>query len=114
MALSVIAGENRFERENPLLGLSDRSIQGTVTDANTTLPIEGATIMVKGTSIGTTTNSQGKFSLTVPDNSKILVISSVGYTSVETPINSNSVRNIADFLQLLSIWTLNILDLIKF
>lgn len=89
LTINTIAGMGSIGRENS----PDRSIRGTVIDANTTLPIEGATIMVKGTSIGTTTNSRGEFSLDVPDNSKILIISSVGYTSVEVAIsNSISVK----------------------
>src|SRR5687768_179268 len=67
----------------------DITIQGTVNDANTSLPIEGVTITVKGTTIATKTNSRGEFILTAPDNSNTLVITSIGYIATEVPISGS-------------------------
>lgn len=50
------------------------------------LAVEGVSVMVKNTNTGTTTNSLGEFSITVPDEGAILVISSVGYQSQEVVV----------------------------
>jgi TonB-linked SusC/RagA family outer membrane protein len=47
-------------------------------------------ITVKGTRIGTTTDNNGSFSLSVPSNAKVLMISSVGYQNQEIPIEGRS------------------------
>jgi TonB-dependent SusC/RagA subfamily outer membrane receptor len=57
-------------------------IMGKVIDAKDGLPIIGVVISVKGSSIGTHTNSDGVFRLKVPVNST-LVLSFIGYNSVE-------------------------------
>ena len=46
----------------------------------------GATIKIKGTSLGTATNMEGKFELTVVDNFIALEISFVGYETVEVTV----------------------------
>jgi outer membrane receptor protein involved in Fe transport len=59
-----------------LLGQT-KTIRGKVTDA-TGSPIPNASIIIKGTNTGTTSNSDGIFSLTVSESSRALVISAVG------------------------------------
>ncbi|MFT3826787.1 MAG: TonB-dependent receptor [Chitinophagaceae bacterium] len=54
-----------------------RTISGTVRDAKGT-PVPNATVIVKGTNVGTSTKVDGTFSLSVPASAKTLVISSVG------------------------------------
>ncbi len=53
------------------------------------LPLSGASIRVKGSSAGTSTNADGRFSITAPDGA-VLVISSVGYITVERSVNGIS------------------------
>ncbi len=55
---------------------------GTITDAETGEPLVGAQVMVKGTSIGTTTDQNGVFSLKV-DTGATLVITYIGYQTKE-------------------------------
>lgn len=64
-------------------------LSNKVLDFNTLLPVESANIYIKGTTIGTISNVDGKFSLIVPNQHKsdTLVISSIGYKSFKTPIN---------------------------
>ena len=50
-------------------------VTGTVTSGDDGEPIIGATILVKGTNIGTITDLDGNFSLDVPEKNKILQIS---------------------------------------
>lgn len=49
-------------------------------------PVFGASVAVKSTTVATTTSAEGFFSLTVPANKKILVISYVGYETVEVNV----------------------------
>lgn len=61
----------------------DLHVSGTVKSSEDGLPIPGATILVKGTSIGTVTDIDGHYSLSVPENHKTLVFSYVGMTTKE-------------------------------
>jgi iron complex outermembrane receptor protein len=71
----------------------DRTVTGIVTDQNDNSPLAGVNVVVKSTSIGTSTDSQGKFVLQVPASAPTLVISFIGYTTQEIPIPpSNEVR----------------------
>ena len=65
------------------------NISGVIRDAETGETIPTASIFVKGTSIGVTSNIDGEFELTVPDNSEILVFRFVGYKELEIPITGN-------------------------
>lgn len=71
-----------------------KKITGVITDSNGE-PIIGATVLVKGTSVGAATNVDGKFSLDVPSNGKTLVVSYIGYDAQEVPITSSNQYNIA-------------------
>ncbi len=68
------------------------TITGEVKDKDgITLP--GVSIKIKGTTMGTTTDLNGKYTLTVPDNSGILVFTYIGYTSQEVPIGNRTSIN---------------------
>jgi hypothetical protein len=58
------------------------AVNGLVTDEEGA-PLPGVNVVVKGTSIGTITNMEGQFSITVPDEQSQLTFSSVGYISEE-------------------------------
>jgi len=72
-----------------------RTIEGTVTSADDGNPLPGVNISVKNTTIGTTTNLEGKYSLTVPDTSNTLVFSFVGYATQEESVNGRNVINVS-------------------
>ncbi|KAA2238787.1 SusC/RagA family TonB-linked outer membrane protein [Chitinophaga agrisoli] len=65
------------------------SLTGKVTDANGT-PLPGVTVILKGTSLGTTTDGDGRFSLPKVDIGKILVFSSIGFERRETTVKGKS------------------------
>lgn len=69
-----------------------QSISGTVKDEEG-IPLPGATILVKGTTNGTVTDLEGKFSIDVNENA-ILQISYVGYILQEVPVAGKSVFDI--------------------
>ena len=66
------------------------TVTGTVTDANDE-PLIGATVLVKGTSVGTSTDIDGKFSIAAAQG-KTLVVSYVGYTTQEVPVKGSTVN----------------------
>ena len=70
-------------------------ITGVVTDAEDGLSVPGVSVVVKGnTTIGTTTDIDGKYSLTIPSSAEALVFSFVGMKSQEAAINGRSVIDI--------------------
>ena len=68
-----------------LFALADKQISGVVLDAQDQ-PVIGASVMVKGTSIGTITDYDGEFILEVNDDAKVLVVSFVGMQTQEVAI----------------------------
>jgi TonB-dependent starch-binding outer membrane protein SusC len=79
-------------KEKPAENMETR-ISGKVTDENGKA-LSGASVQVKGTNIGTSTNQNGEFSITVPDGGSI-VISYVGYTSQEIEVAGKTTINIS-------------------
>ena len=71
-----------------LVSAQTRTASGTVTSADNGEPVIGASVLIKGSSQGTITNVNGKFSLTVPANAT-LVISSIGMISQEVAPATN-------------------------
>ncbi|MDO7848648.1 TonB-dependent receptor [Hymenobacter sp. M29] len=70
-----------------------RTVTGTIkSDSGETLP--GVTVIVKGTTIGATTNAAGEYSLNVPADATTLVISSIGYEKKEVPIGASGSVNV--------------------
>lgn len=69
------------------------SVSGSITDESQ-LPIPGANIVVKGTTLGTVTDGAGNFSMQASDGD-VLVVSYIGYTSEEITVNGNGPYNIS-------------------
>ena len=65
----------------------NRTITGKVTD-DKGQPVPNASVVVKGTNIGTTTNAQGVYSLAIPQNARTLSVSSIGLGEKEITISS--------------------------
>jgi len=72
-----------------------KTITGTVTDSEDGQPIPGVSIVVKGTTIGTITDANGKYSLSVPQDATDLIYSFVGMVTQDVPIQGRSVINIS-------------------
>ena len=68
----------------------NRSISGTVLDATLGDPVPGATVLIKGTTRGTATDLDGKFTLPLQAGDQVLVISFVGYLTQEVEIGNQS------------------------
>ncbi len=69
---------------------ADQTITGRVTDGSTGSGLPGVSVVVKGTSRGTTTDTDGNYRLTVPDQGVTLVFSFIGYATQEIAAGSRS------------------------
>ncbi|HBL74824.1 MAG: SusC/RagA family TonB-linked outer membrane protein [Bacteroidetes bacterium GWF2_42_66] len=69
-----------------------KEISGTVTSAGDGDPIPGVSVSVKGTSLGTITDFDGKYIIRVPQNAATLVFSFVGMKTSEMPISGTSMN----------------------
>ena len=72
------------------LWAQSREVSGTVAAAEDKTTLPGASIIIKGTTTGTTTDADGKFTLRVDDNSAVLQISSIGYTTQEITVGTQT------------------------
>lgn len=81
-----------------------RQIRGTVVEDGSGAPIPSAQIQVKGTTMGVLAESDGSFTLNVPDGDVVLAVRRVSYSPAEVPVpaNQNTVRIVLkkDVLQL--------------
>lgn len=68
----------------------EAEVSGTVVDAQSGEPLPGVNVVIKGTSTGTSTNTEGMYSLNVASLNDTLVFSFIGYQSNEVPINGRT------------------------
>ena len=90
ISVRQISKELRQENERVVV---QNTVSGIVTDENDQ-PLPGATILEKGTTNGTVTDIDGKFSLTVSQDA-ILSVSFVGFEAIDLPVNGRTTINIA-------------------
>lgn len=71
--------------------LNSTAIHGRVVDSITGAPLPFASVRIAGTAVGTATNSEGIFTLTIPANhqNEKLIISYVGYKNQEVTVNAS-------------------------
>ena len=67
--------------------VSGQQVSGVVTGAANLQPLAGATVMVKGTTLGTLTSTEGTFSLDVPQGLTTLVVTYLGYGTAEVEVS---------------------------
>lgn len=84
LAFCLIAGSSSAQR----------MVNGTVISSADNEPIPGASIQIKGTTTGTITDIDGTFSISVPNNDAILVITYIGYTSLERQVGNQTQLNV--------------------
>ncbi len=68
---------------------SVRNVSGKILD-ETGEPLPGVNIVVKGSTIGTVTDLEGNYTLTLPNGATHLLVSFIGYESKELPITSSN------------------------
>ena len=75
----------------------DRTISGKITDGSDGSGLPGVNILAKGTTVGTVTDVEGNYSISISEGTETLVISSVGYLSEEIDIAGKSILNLVLF-----------------
>lgn len=72
----------------------ERTVSGKVTSTEDGSPLPGVNVLVKGTTIGTSTDADGKFLLSVPESAS-LIFSFIGLESKEVPVGDRTVVDIS-------------------
>ena len=80
--------------KNPVMEIPDIPVTGKVTGPAGE-GLSGVSVTIKGTQTGTTTDAEGNFSLTVPDENVVLVFSYVGYSPQEQRVGTSTTINIS-------------------
>ncbi|MEL6651027.1 MAG: SusC/RagA family TonB-linked outer membrane protein, partial [Bacteroidota bacterium] len=73
----------------------EKIITGTITDAETGEPLPGASVRVKGTTVGGIADANGKFSIQLPDGYNTLLISFIGYATEEVEVGEQTTINVS-------------------
>ncbi len=74
-----------------MLWAQNKTVIGKVTDGRDGSPVVGASILAKGSRSGTVSGNDGTFSFSVPESIKALVISALGFETIEVAISGSSV-----------------------
>lgn len=85
--------DNLVAITNTATNVSDIGISGTVVN-QTGQPVQGVSVVVKGTSNGTTTNSNGNYSIQVPGSQSVLQFSYIGFVTKEVIVGSQTVIDV--------------------
>ncbi len=86
--------------------MAQKTVTGSVTGEDDGTPVPGVNVIVKGTSVGTVTDIDGKYQVGVPDDGGILVFSFIGLATEEVEIGNQSIIDMvmtADIRQLTEI-----------
>ena len=73
---------------------TDLTITGKITDEKGE-PLIGASVFIKGSTGGTTSDIEGRFTLKVPDGNTVLIFKFIGYTPKEVAVNNQTVINVS-------------------
>lgn len=74
--------------------VAQQTVSGRVTTSVDGSPLPGVSVVVKGTTTGTSTDADGRFTLSVPGSDAVLVFSFIGYTTQEIPAGSQTDINV--------------------
>jgi TonB-linked SusC/RagA family outer membrane protein len=74
---------------------AQRTVTGRVVSASDNSPLIGVSVVLKGTTSGTTTDIDGRFSIPVPNDQAILQFSFIGFTQQEVTVGSQSTLNVS-------------------
>ena len=89
----LLLDANKADNKIISVSVPQKSITGTVKD-DTGMPLPGASVIVKGTTKGTSTDFDGNFSISLTENDKILVVSYIGYVTKEITVGNQTKINV--------------------
>ena len=99
----ILAPEYLNKEKDATTIMQQQTVTGTVTDSQTGDAMPGVNVIVKGTTLGTITGADGKYSVTIPDKNIALVISFIGYADQEVFVTGKSVIDVALVSEALSL-----------
>jgi len=82
-----------------LVAAPTETIRGRVVDQQTGKPLAGVSVTIKGKRGGVTTNDDGWFTLNISSDRAVLVISSIGYATVEQAVDAGSTNTVISLVQ---------------
>lgn len=91
--LSPLAGSAHIN-SHYILATAEKPITGKVVNNEDGQGIPGVTVVLKGTTIGTTTDVDGKYQISVPGNESVLVFSAVGFITQEKQVGNASMLDV--------------------
>lgn len=93
---SAYTGISASETNNSIEGVQQKKlvITGTVTDQNTKEPLIGVNVKVRGTSVGSITDFNGKYSIVIPYTDATLAFSYIGYATKEIGVKGRKIVDI--------------------
>ena len=71
------------------------TVTGKLYDSKTNEPLIGGSVVIKGTSKGVSTDANGKYSISVPNNKTVLVFRYLGYNSSEMEVGAKNIIDVA-------------------
>ncbi len=89
----IVLRKNQIDKNTQHSAQQQRNVTGTVIDQSGQ-PLPGVTVIVKGTTTGTVTNSDGNYSISIPGNVDALVFSFVGMETKTVNIGTSTVINV--------------------
>ncbi|WP_346316414.1 TonB-dependent receptor [Chitinophaga sp. YIM B06452] len=91
---NVVISRRAPDPATPAIPKADIKITGQVNDSKGS-PVPGTSVTVKGSNTGAIADGDGRYSISVPDRSAVLVFRSVGFISQEVTVNDQTVINVA-------------------
>ncbi|WKN46333.1 SusC/RagA family TonB-linked outer membrane protein [Tunicatimonas pelagia] len=73
----------------------EQTVSGTVTSAEDNQPVPGVNVVVKGSTVGTVTNIDGEYRLTVPSSESVIEFSFIGFASQEVTVGNQSTVDVS-------------------
>lgn len=86
----IFTSGNAFAKTDGLNSTKQRTVTGTIVDAQDGKPLPGASVALKGGTQVTSADANGAFSIAVPDDNSILIIKYVGYASQEVSVGNRT------------------------
>ena len=77
-----------------LVSAQDKAVTGVIVSGQDNSPLPGVTVVLKSTTVGTTTDENGKYTINVAGSNSVLVFSAVGFVTQEVTVGNRSTINV--------------------
>ncbi|HYG40995.1 MAG TPA: SusC/RagA family TonB-linked outer membrane protein [Cytophagales bacterium] len=93
LSTSISSMERLNSIYSNIVTVRELQIKGKVTGEDG-LGLPGVSVVVKGSTVGTVTDAEGAYTLTVPDGTAVLVFSFIGYNTEEVAVNNRTIVDV--------------------